>query len=124
MEGSVGFQLRMNEACRDAGTAFVSASSRGAFASLFCDFGDSFVVDDQDGEEALVRGRGMHMRADGRDSGKGCMWIEKDRQTREITFMQKYGDGESKRERKRTGSAIMNCRKKREEDAGRQRETI
>lgn len=73
VEGSVGFQLRMNEACRDAGTAFVSASSRGAFASLFCDFGDNFVVDDQDGEEALVRCRGMEneRRWGGENGGRG-----------------------------------------------------
>lgn len=55
VDESVGFQLKLNEACRKAGTAFVSASSRGPFASLFCDFGESFVVEDQDGEEALVR---------------------------------------------------------------------
>lgn len=55
MDESVGFQLQANEACRKVGTAFVSASSRGPFASLFCDFGESFVVEDQDGEEALVR---------------------------------------------------------------------
>lgn len=55
VDETVGFQLRANEACRRAGTAFVSASSRGAFASLFCDFGNSFVVQDTDGEEALVR---------------------------------------------------------------------
>lgn len=55
VDETVGFQLRANEACRRAGTAFISASSRGAFASLFCDFGDSFVVQDTDGEEALVR---------------------------------------------------------------------
>ncbi|CAM9284639.1 unnamed protein product, partial [Hapterophycus canaliculatus] len=53
VDETVGFQLRANEACRKAGAAFVSASSRGAFASLFCDFGDSFVVEDQDGEDAL-----------------------------------------------------------------------
>ncbi|CAN0202310.1 unnamed protein product, partial [Scytosiphon promiscuus] len=53
VDETVGFQLRANEACRKAGTAFVSASSRGAFASLFCDFGDTFVVEDQDGEDAL-----------------------------------------------------------------------
>lgn len=57
VDETVGLQLRVNGACRRAGSAFVSASSRGAFASMFCDFGDSFVVEDQDGEEPLVRGR-------------------------------------------------------------------
>ncbi|CAN0500360.1 unnamed protein product, partial [Laminaria digitata] len=74
VEGSVGFQLRMNEACRDAGTAFVSASSRGAFASLFCDFGDNFVVDDQDGEEALACLVGAIVKEEG-EAGGGERWI-------------------------------------------------
>lgn len=54
VDESMGQQLRINEACRQVGTAFVSASSRGVFASLFCDFGEEFVVDDVDGEEPKV----------------------------------------------------------------------
>lgn len=54
VDEGLGTQLRVNEACRRAGTAFLSASSRGAFASLFCDFGEDFVVEDADGEEAKV----------------------------------------------------------------------
>lgn len=55
VDEGIGFQLKINEACRRAGTAFVSASSRGAFASLFCDFGETFIVEDEDGEAAKVR---------------------------------------------------------------------
>lgn len=51
----MGFQLQINEACRKAGACFLAASSRGVFASLFCDFGDRFEVEDRDGEEPLVR---------------------------------------------------------------------
>ena len=54
VDEAVGLQLRMDEACRRAGTCFLAASSRGVFASLFCDFGDRFVVEDRDGEEPLV----------------------------------------------------------------------
>lgn len=71
VDETVGFQLRANEACRRAGSAFVSASSRGAFASLFCDFGDRFVVEDQDGEEPLVRERGEG-RGEGGGDGTGA----------------------------------------------------
>ncbi|CAM9571252.1 unnamed protein product, partial [Ectocarpus sp. 4 AP-2014] len=71
VDETVGFQLRANEACRRAGTAFVSASSRGAFASLFCDFGDSFVVQDTDGEEALACLVGAIVREEEGEAGVG-----------------------------------------------------
>ena len=39
-----------DEACRGAGAAFVSAECRGVFANCFCDFGESWRVNDADGE--------------------------------------------------------------------------
>ena len=41
-----------NTAARAAGTAFIRADTRGVFGCVFTDFGDAFVVDDVDGEDA------------------------------------------------------------------------
>jgi ubiquitin-activating enzyme E1 len=54
VDETLAHQLQLNEACRASGCKFVAASSRGAFASAFCDFGDSFVVDDATGAEPLL----------------------------------------------------------------------
>jgi len=43
-------QLRINSVCRSNGAKFISADVRGVFSSLFCDFGDEFVVVDKNGE--------------------------------------------------------------------------
>lgn len=46
----------VNEMCRKSSTHFIAANSLGAFCSIFIDFGDTFVVNDVDGEQPL---RGM-----------------------------------------------------------------
>ena len=51
VDRTVQEQMRLNELARAAGCKLVCASSRGAFGSIFCDFGDAFVVKDPDGEE-------------------------------------------------------------------------
>lgn len=52
-------QLRLGEAARRCGVAFVAADTRGLFAQVFCDFGDEFTVLDPNGEppvSAMVAG--------------------------------------------------------------------
>lgn len=45
------FQIRVNEYCHKNGIGFVSTSSFGVFANIFCDFGENFVVNDANGEQ-------------------------------------------------------------------------
>eukprot|EP01117_Protostelium_nocturnum_P006366 TRINITY_DN229_c0_g1_i6.p1 TRINITY_DN229_c0_g1~~TRINITY_DN229_c0_g1_i6.p1 ORF type:complete len:999 (+),score=206.40 TRINITY_DN229_c0_g1_i6:190-3186(+) len=45
-------QIRMNEMCRSKGVSFINADTMGVFCSVFCDFGDEFLVKDKDEEEA------------------------------------------------------------------------
>lgn len=54
--GSLEEAKRIDEACRAASPpiAFVRAETRGAFASVFCDFGPAFTVYDPDGEPAVI----------------------------------------------------------------------
>ena len=40
-------QLRINAVCRSTGAKFIAADVRGVFSSLFCDFGEEFVVVDK-----------------------------------------------------------------------------
>lgn len=47
-------QLRLNEKCRKYGVPFVAARARGLFFQIFCDFGDTFVTTDENGEDAFV----------------------------------------------------------------------
>jgi len=42
--------LRLNAACREAGCRLVVCDARGVFGRVFCDFGDTFTVEDTDGE--------------------------------------------------------------------------
>lgn len=51
VDGSLGKQLSLNDLCRRKNSKFIATSVRGAFASAFCDLGDSFQVVDADGEE-------------------------------------------------------------------------
>lgn len=44
-------QRNVDAICHNAGIKFLSASSRGVFASIFCDFGPSFTVTDVTGEQ-------------------------------------------------------------------------
>ena len=43
--------VAINEACRKAESRFIMTDVAGLFGSLFCDFGDDFVVHDTNGEE-------------------------------------------------------------------------
>ena len=40
----------INDKCRDVGACFINTLVTGVFGSVFCDFGESFVVSDKDGE--------------------------------------------------------------------------
>ncbi|GLJ26570.1 hypothetical protein SUGI_0515000 [Cryptomeria japonica] len=48
-DGTVPFLVKLNHLCRSSGIAFVYARARGVFASVFCDFGDHFLVRDDTG---------------------------------------------------------------------------
>ena len=41
--------VKVDEACRQQGTAFIRAELHGVFGSVFCDFGSTFTVLDVDG---------------------------------------------------------------------------
>ena len=50
---STSLLCAINDACRASGnntTCFIYALSTGVFGSVFCDFGDAFIVSDKDGE--------------------------------------------------------------------------
>jgi ubiquitin-activating enzyme E1 len=48
-------QVEANEFCHANGVKFISADVRGVFASMFCDFGENFVVADTNGEPPMIR---------------------------------------------------------------------
>lgn len=43
--------ISVDSVCHGAGLKFISASARGVFATVFCDFGPNFVVNDTNGEQ-------------------------------------------------------------------------
>mgnify|MGYP002631617559 CR=1 FL=1 len=45
--------IPINDACRVAGARFIMTDTFGLFGSVFCDFGDEFVVVDTNGEEPM-----------------------------------------------------------------------
>ena len=47
------FKLKISDACHAANTPYVQGDMRGLFASVFCDFGQDFVVNDTDSEQPL-----------------------------------------------------------------------
>ncbi len=51
IDQDVATQLRIDELARAAGCKFISASTRGAFGFIFCDFGEEHVVENVDGED-------------------------------------------------------------------------
>ena len=51
---SLEFELKLNSICHSNGIAFISASTRGLTGKVFCDFGESFVVIDDNGEPAIT----------------------------------------------------------------------
>lgn len=53
-DASLDSQLALNAACRETSTAFIATANRGAFASIFNDFGDDFVVYDQNDQPPTV----------------------------------------------------------------------
>lgn len=44
---------RINAVCHAKSIAFISTEARGVFGSVFCDFGDEFIVSDRDGEQPV-----------------------------------------------------------------------
>lgn len=46
-------QLTVNDYCHRSGICFIAANISGLFASIFCDFGQSFVVNDATGEAPI-----------------------------------------------------------------------
>jgi len=50
---SLDEQMRINEITHKEGIAFIVADTRGLFAQVFCDFGESFCVNDETGENPL-----------------------------------------------------------------------
>ncbi|KAF0690396.1 Aste57867_18231 [Aphanomyces stellatus] len=46
--------LEINKMCHDQDVSFVMTESRGLFGSVFCDFGEAFVVSDKDGEQPIT----------------------------------------------------------------------
>jgi ubiquitin-activating enzyme E1 len=44
---------RINTVCHAKSIAFISTEARGVFGSVFCDFGDEFIVSDRDGEQPV-----------------------------------------------------------------------
>ncbi|CAM9592986.1 unnamed protein product, partial [Discosporangium mesarthrocarpum] len=109
IDESLRSQLAANDACRRAGSCFISASSRGAFASLFCDFGHDFLVDDEDGEEAKMCLIGSIERAaagaTGSESGRAGVGAKDNReQVAEVEWVVNVIDGE--RHDLQTGDAV------------------
>ncbi|KAH9386567.1 ubiquitin-activating enzyme E1 [Nematocida major] len=47
-------QVQMDEACRKLGIPFVAVRTKGLFFQVFCDFGDSFVTTDTNGEAPYI----------------------------------------------------------------------
>jgi len=43
----------LNQFCRKEGIKFIAAPTAGVFSSIFCDFGDEFLVVDKDGEQLI-----------------------------------------------------------------------
>ena len=46
--------VQLNEKCRQQGASFIYTMTMSVFGMVFCDFGDSFVVSDKDGEAAAT----------------------------------------------------------------------
>ena len=51
---SLEFELKINSICHNSGIAFISASVRGLAGKVFCDFGEAFVVVDDNGEQPIT----------------------------------------------------------------------
>jgi len=47
-------KLQISDACHAANTPYVQGDMRGLFASMFCDFGSNFIVNDTDGEQPMT----------------------------------------------------------------------
>lgn len=52
IDAPLNLQLKVNDICHDKGVCYVSCDARGVFGYAFCDFGESFVVSDVDGNQA------------------------------------------------------------------------
>lgn len=54
--------MTINEICHNAGICFISCDARGVFGYAFCDFGDSFVVSDVDGNQVCSGWKALSVR--------------------------------------------------------------
>jgi len=50
---SLDLMMKVSEFCHTNKIAFITADTRGVFANIFCDFGDSFTVSDPNGEQPI-----------------------------------------------------------------------
>ena len=73
--------IRIDEACRAAGSRFILSETFGVFGYTFCDFGDGFVCVDTNGEEptsamvASIDNSNADMGGDACDLlGRGAAW--------------------------------------------------
>ncbi|KAI5191849.1 ubiquitin-activating enzyme E1 [Nematocida minor] len=53
-DASLDYQLSINEKCRKLDIPFISVRTKGLFFQLFCDFGDSFISTDTNGEAPFI----------------------------------------------------------------------
>ncbi|KDO24966.1 hypothetical protein SPRG_09698, partial [Saprolegnia parasitica CBS 223.65] len=51
---SRAYATQINQICHKHSIAFIATEARGVFGSVFCDFGDAFVVSDKDGEQPIT----------------------------------------------------------------------
>ncbi|EQC27114.1 ubiquitin-activating enzyme E1 [Saprolegnia diclina VS20] len=51
---SRAYATQINQICHKHNIAFIATEARGVFGSVFCDFGDAFVVADKDGEQPIT----------------------------------------------------------------------
>jgi ubiquitin-activating enzyme E1 len=87
----------VNKKCRQYGTKFISCESRGLFASIFCDFGDEFIINDQDGEEPIT-----HIISNITNSNPGIVTVHTDKHNHGL------GDGDIVRLERVEGSSELN----------------
>lgn len=51
---STAYQLLINQVTRESNTKLICTRTAGLFGQIFCDFGESFVINDTDGEQPLT----------------------------------------------------------------------
>ncbi|KAI5190338.1 ubiquitin-activating enzyme E1 [Nematocida sp. AWRm77] len=53
-DASLEQQMGVNKKCRESKVPFISVRVRGLFFQLFCDFGESFITTDENGEDVFI----------------------------------------------------------------------